>query len=131
MTARRKKQKFRFIYAGEKIDFRCGYKRCIEPGIELYEPYLHAALGLRPKRLTADFWRNRTGRLFVRLNSTYGYVFHYEAVLINGKPVPDKDLGEFIDFVSEVLLDWGGTDDDPDEHFYICEPECINPRRVK
>lgn len=129
MAARLKKQKFRLIYAGEKIDFRHGYKRCVEPGVVLYESQIYTGLGLRPMRLIANFWRNRDGGLFIRFNSSYGYVFHYEAVLINGKPVPDKDLDEFIEFIVEVLQDWGGTDDEPNENFYICEPECPNPRQ--
>jgi hypothetical protein len=131
MTARRKKQKFRLINAGEKIDFRHGYKRCVEPGLIIYDPPSSTGLGLRPTRLIAKFWRNRDGGLFVRLNSSYGYVFHYEAVLINGKPVPDKDLDEFIDFIEEVLEDWRGTDDEPNENFYICEPDCPNQKRQK
>lgn len=128
MTTRRKKQKFRLSYTGD-LDFRRGYKRCVEPGVEMYAPPITAGLGLRPTRLTAGFWRNRTGGLFVRFKSGYGYVFCYEAFLLNGKPVPDKDLDEFIEFILEVLLDWGGTDDDPDENFSICEPECPTPRR--
>ncbi len=124
MTARRKKQKFRLVYMGEKIDFRRGYKRCIEPGIETYVPPPVAGLGLRSTRVSAGFWRNRTGGLFVRFNCTYGWVFCYEALLLNGKPVPDKDLNEFIEFILEVLIDWGGSDMDPDENFYIAETEC-------
>jgi len=63
------------------------------------------------------------GGLFVRFNCTDGWVFCYEALLLNGKPVPDKDLNEFMEFILEVLLDWGGSNMDPDENFYICEPE--------
>ncbi len=128
MTARRRKQKFRLSYTGD-LDFRCGYKRCIEPGVEMSIPPIITGLGFRPTRLTASFWRNRTGGLFVRFKSSYGYVFCYEAFLLNNKPVPDKDLSEFCDFIMEVLLDWGGTDDPPDDNFYICEPECPNSGR--
>lgn len=129
MTARRKKQKFRLNYIGEKIDARRGYKRCILPGVVTYAP-LHPNLmgmGIRPTRLKAEFWRNRTGGLVVRFNSTLGWRFCYEAFLLNGKQVSDKDIYEFSDFIVEVLLDWGGSDEDPDENFYICEPECPNP----
>jgi hypothetical protein len=119
MTTRRKKQKFRLIYIGEKIDARRGYKRCVLPGVVTYAP-IHPNLrgmGLRPTRLIAEFWRNRTGGLVVRFNSTYGWGFCYEAFLLNDKPVPDKDIYKFGDFIVEVLLDWGGTDDPPDEGF--------------
>lgn len=128
MTARRKKQKFRLAYIGDKIDFRRGYKRCVEPNVETYFPPPNSGLGLRSTRLTAGFWRNRTGELFVRFVSSFGYTFCYEAFLLNGKSVPDKDLDEFIEFILDVLVNWGGTDDAPDENFYICEPEGPNLR---
>ena len=121
MIAHRKKQSFRLRYAGN-LDFRRGYKRCVEPGAETYIPPITGGLGLRSTRLQAEFWRNRTGGLFVRFNSSHGYIFCYEALLLNGEPVPDKDLDKFIDFIMEVLLDWGGTDDPPDENF-ISEPD--------
>jgi len=123
MSARRKKQKFRLCYSGD-LDFRRGYKRCTKPGVITYDPPPKSGLGLRSTRLTAGFWRNRSGGLFVRFNSSFGYTFSYEAFLLNGKPVPDKNLNEFSDFIIEVLLDWGGTDDPPDENFYISKPEC-------
>jgi len=105
-------------YTGN-LDFRRGYKRCDQPGVETEIP-LHPLLeniGLRPTRVRASFWRKRTGGLFVRFKSSYGYVFCYEALLINGKPVPDEALSDFEDFIMEVLFDWGGTDDSPDETF--------------
>jgi len=42
------------------------------------------------------------------------YVFHFKALLANGKPVPEEDIEEFGEYVAEVLFDWGGADDPPD-----------------
>jgi len=114
MTARHKKRKFRLVEIDE-FDARRGYKRCIPGGVGLEIPPHPAYSFLRPTQLLADFWRNRDGALVVRFSSNYPYVFHYEALLANGKPVPDKDIEEFGEFIMEVLQNWEGTDDQPDE----------------
>ena len=116
MTARHKKQKFTLIEIGA-FDARRGYKRCILPGVELVVPPDPTFWWLRPTRLNADFWRSRDGALVVRFSSNYPYVFHFEALLANGKPVPDKDIDDFGEYILAILDDWGGTDDPPDPEF--------------
>ena len=116
MTARRKKQKFQLSIIAD-FDARRGYKRCIFPSVGLIQQPPEHAWFLRPTRLTADFWHRRDGALVVRLSSNYQYMFHYEATLANGKPVPGKDIEEFGEFIVEVLDDWGGRDDGPNERF--------------
>lgn len=116
MTAHLKKQKFRLNEIGA-FDARRGYKRCILPGVGLIEGPPDSAWWLGPTRLNADFWRSRDGALVIRFSSNYPYVFHFEALLANGKPVPDKDIEEFGEYIVGVLEDWGGTDDHPDPEF--------------
>lgn len=118
MTARRKKQKFKLIGIAD-FDARRGYKRCGLPGVGLTIPPPAHAWWLTPTRLTSDFWRRRDGALVVRLSSNYHNVFHYEVTLANGKPVADNNIEEFSLYILEVLEDWGGTDDEPNESFII------------
>jgi hypothetical protein len=113
MTAYRKKQKFTLVEIGA-FDARRGYKRCILPGVALEVPTDSAFWWLPPTRLNADFWRSSDGVLVVRFSSNYPYVFHFEALLANGKPVPDKDIEDFGEYILAILDDWGGTDDPPD-----------------
>jgi hypothetical protein len=63
----------------------------------------------------ADFWRDRTGKLVVRFSSQ-GYIFHLEAALTSGKPIPEDKLNDFGEYVSNILLEWlvEGVDELPD-----------------
>lgn len=116
MTARRKKQKFKLIEIAD-FDARRGYVRWDLPGIELEIPANRSFWWLPPTRLKADFWRRRDGALVIRFSSNNTSVFHYEALRANGKPVHDKDIEEFMDYILDVLEEWEGTDDPPDEGF--------------
>ncbi len=115
MTAHRKMPKFRLIEISA-FDARRGYKRCTLPGVG-YTPPADPLSPYRPIPVTADFWRNRTGGLVVRFSSNQPYVFHFEALLANGKPVPEEDIEEFGDYIKQILYDWGGADDPPDPEF--------------
>jgi hypothetical protein len=115
MIGRRKLLKFRLIEINA-FDARRGYKRCTLPGVG-YTPPDDPMSPFQSIPVTADFWRNRTGGLVVRFSSNQPYVFHFEALLANGKPVPEEDLEEFGEYVAAVLYDWGGADDPPDPEF--------------
>lgn len=72
-------------------------------------------------RADADFWKDRSGNVFVRLTSQ-GYVYHCQAMQIDGKQLSVHDRKEFDEFITGVLHDWmiQGVDDSPeglDEHF--------------
>lgn len=112
MKVRRKRRKFRLEEIAS-FDARRGYRRCALPGVGC-TPGVHPWLPVRPIHCTADFWRNRTGGVVVRFFSTQPYTFHFAASLSDGKQIPDEDLEEFGDYISEMLLDWGGADDAPD-----------------
>ena len=86
------------------------------PGVG-YTPPADPLSPYRPIPVTADFWRSRTGGLVVRFSSNQPYVFHFEAMLTNGKPVPEENIEEFGLYVAEMLFDWGGADDPPDPEF--------------
>lgn len=112
MAKRRKRLKFTLVEI-DAFDARQGYKRCSIKGVAgQTDP--HLLVPFPPIPLAADFWRNRDRGLVVRFSSTQPYVFHFEAFLDNGEPVPERDIEEFADYVSEVLIDWGGADDPPD-----------------
>lgn len=66
----------------------------------------------------ANFWRDRTGKLVVRFSSQ-GYIFHLEATLASGKPIPENKLNDFGEYVANILLDWliEGADDLPDSMY--------------
>lgn len=115
MPARRKAKKFTLVEI-DAFDARRGYKRCSIPGVG-YTTADDPSSPYGPISAVADFWRNRAGKLVVRFSSNQPYVFHFEAVLANGEPVPEEDIQEFADYVSEVLYDWGGADDPPDLEF--------------
>jgi hypothetical protein len=115
MPADCKHQKFQLIET-DHFDARRGYKRCSIPGVGYTSP-VDPMSPFRPIPVTADFWRNKTGGLVVRFSSNQPYVFHFEALLASGKAVPEEDLEEFAEYVSEVLYDWGGADDPPDPEF--------------
>lgn len=115
MTAIRKSPQFRLIEISA-FDARHGYKRCTLPGVG-YTPPVDLLSPYRPIPVTADFWRNQTGGLVVRFSSSQPYVFHFEALLANGKPVPEEDIEKFGEYVAEILFNWGGADDPPDPEF--------------
>ena len=112
MSARRKRQKFNLVEI-DAFDARRGYKRCSIPGVG-YTPPVDPILPGRPIPVVADFWRNKTGGLVVRFSSNQPYVFHFEALLASGKPIPEEELEEFTEYIWAVLYDWGGADDPPD-----------------
>ncbi|MCC7360979.1 MAG: hypothetical protein IT317_15960 [Anaerolineales bacterium] len=99
---RRKKKSFQ-ISPIDAFDARQGFRRCKLPGIGVYLEGVRAAA-------LADFWRDRSKRLVIRVSRST-YVFHYEAHLADGKNIPDTRLDDFDMFLSKVLLDW------------LCEPE--------
>jgi hypothetical protein len=115
MTAPRKKLKFKLIEISA-FDARRGYKRCTLPGVG-YTPPDDPLSPYRPIPVIADLWRNRTGELVVRFSSNQPYVFHFEALLSNGMPVPEDDIEEFGEYIAGILFDWGGADDPPDPEF--------------
>ena len=112
MSARRKRQRFTLVEI-DAFDARRGYKRCSIPGMR-YTTVADPMLPYRPISVVADFWRNKAGSLVVRFSSSQPYVFHFEALLTSGKPVPEDDLEAFTEYLWEVLEDWGGADDPPD-----------------
>lgn len=115
MNARSKTPKFTLVRV-DAFDARRGYKRCALPGVG-YTPPDDPLSPFRPISVTADFWWDRTGSLVVRFSSNQPYVFHFKALLTNGKPVPEKYIQEFAEYISEILFDWGGADDPPDPEF--------------
>ncbi len=106
MNARRKDRKFKLVEI-DAFDARCGYKRCAPPGIGIFF--------IEGPNAIADFWRNRTGSLVVRLSSQ-GYVFHFEARRNNGKKISVDDMVEFEEYVADMLEDWitEGVDEVPE-----------------
>lgn len=91
-----------------------GYKRCSLPGVGYTPDPAPNFPWLRPIWVTTDFWRSRTGALVVRFSSSQPWIFHFEATLANGKPVPEEAMDDFADFVAAVIYEWGGADDPPD-----------------
>jgi len=77
---------------------RQGYKRC---------PDHHGVIVAfgRAERADADFWRNRAGKVFIRISSR-GYVYHYQAMRIDGRQLSESDMSEFSDYIADVLQDW-------------------------
>lgn len=114
-ASRKRRQKFTLVEI-DAFDARRGFKRCSLAGVA-YTPDVDPLSPFRPIPVTADFWRNRIGGLVVRFSSNQPYVFHFEAMLTNGKPVPEQDIEEFGEYIGEVLYDWGGADDPPDPEF--------------
>jgi len=115
MTAPPEPSKFRLVEIGP-FDARRGYKRCSLPGVCVsIPPPSYSPFG--PIEVAADFWRNRTGGLLVRFSNNQPYVFHFEAFLANGDPVPEEAIGDFGNYIADVLLDWEGADDAPDPDF--------------
>lgn len=105
MSSRRKRQKFTLVEI-DTFDARRGYKRCSITGAG-YTPPVNPMSPFRLIPVAADFWRNKTGGLVVRFSSNQPNAFHFEALLVSGKPVPEERIAEFADFVSTaVLCDW-------------------------
>lgn len=101
------RRKFKLVEVAA-FDARRGYRRCsLLPGVLVY---YGDELGAQ-----ADFWRDRTGRLFARFTSQ-GYVFHLEAMRANGKQLSDSDMTGFEMYVSELLNEWviEGVDELPE-----------------
>jgi len=94
----------------EPFDARRGYTRCPLPGVG-------ASYQGEPGAI-ADFWRDRSGNLVLRLSSR-GYVYHYQARLAAGGPVPDSELDYFGELLAEALARWivEGVDDAPELSF--------------
>lgn len=97
MTDRRKSRKFKLILI-RGFDARRGYKRCFSAGASL-----SSARG--QQKATSDFWRDRTGKLVLRISSN-GWAFHYEALLVSGKQIPENKMHDFTEYIAEVLSDW-------------------------
>ena len=106
-TSKPKKYEYKVIEIGS-FDARRGYKRCNPRGVTVaLENYSPA---------TSDFWRDRAGRLFVRLTSL-GYVCTLEATRKDGRLISDDDLdGSFSIFISDLIFNWviEGVDDTPE-----------------
>lgn len=115
MNVHRKTPKFSLVKISA-FDARRGYKRCTLSGVG-HTPPADPLSPYRPIPVTADFWRDRTGGLVVRFSSNQPYVFHFKALLANGKPVTEEDIQEFGEYIAEILFDWGGADDPPDPEF--------------
>lgn len=114
MITRRKRRKFSLIEIN-KFDARRGYKRCSSPGVGV-------SLGRddlgQDIKAVADFWKDPLGRIVVRFSSG-GYTYHFEAMLTSGKQIPENKMGDFEDYVMEVLTEWliEGIDDLPNSIF--------------
>jgi len=104
MNSRRKSRKYRLIEI-DAFDARHGYKRCTIPGVGVYAGRSKAV---------ADFWNDSTDKLVVRF-SCQGYACHFKASLISGKPIPERKMSDFGEYVVDVLSEWliEGVDDPP------------------
>lgn len=90
----------------EPFDARRGYKRCNPPGVGV-------SFG-RGASANSDFWRDRAGNLFVRFSSI-GYVYHLQALRIDGNLISAKDMDDLIEYIVSALQSWiiEGVDDSP------------------
>ena len=104
MTTHRNSPKYKLIEIGA-FDARRGYRRCTLPGVGVY---------VGRSMAVADFWHDSEGRLVVRL-SCQGYTYHFGAALISGKPIPERRMEDFGEYVVEVLSEWlvWGPDEPP------------------
>lgn len=105
MATQLKSSKFKLVEI-DYFDARRGYKRCSIPGVGCSDAPGFNAI--------ADFWRDQTGRLVVRL-SCRGYIYHLGASLVSGKNVPENIMEEFSQYVMHTLRNWllEGVDDLP------------------
>jgi hypothetical protein len=105
MKVNHKRPKFKLIEING-FDARRGYKRCSLPGVGV-------SFESGPNAI-ADFWRDKTKRLLVRISSQ-GYDYHFEALLASGKQIPEEKLDDFGPYVMDVLAEWliEGVDDLP------------------
>jgi hypothetical protein len=114
MTTRRKNSKFKLIRIAA-FDARKGYKRCSISEVCVKEYVDPSFTWLRPVMIKAHFWRSKAGKLVVRFFSYYQYNYHYEVTLANGKVVPEKDINELAEYITDILSKWRGSDDSPEE----------------
>jgi hypothetical protein len=100
-----RKRKFKLEDIDE-FDARRGYKRCVIPGVGTH---------VGKRQAIADFWKDRNGNLVVRFSSQ-GYQYHFKGLLASGRQIPEDQMEEFSEWVSERLLDWiiEGVDDYPE-----------------
>jgi hypothetical protein len=117
-SKQRKRWPFRLIEIGA-FDARRGCRRCSVPGTVITLPPPAWAPWVGDTKLCSDFWRDRSGNVVVRFSSTHGYAFHYRATLVSGDVIPEQRMEEFERYAEAVLVDWEGTDDQPDE-----DPRC-------
>lgn len=101
-----KPRKFKLV-AVAPFDARRGYRRWKSPGVGVQLADISSA--------DADFWIDKSGSVFVRLTSQ-GYVYHCQAMQIDGKQLSVRDRNEFNEFITGVLHDWmiQGVDDSPE-----------------
>lgn len=101
-----KPRQFKLVHV-EPFDARRGYRRWKSPGVGVQLADISSA--------DADFWRDKSGNVFVRLTSQ-GYVYHCQAMQIDGKQLSVHDRKEFDEFITGVLHDWmiQGVDDSPE-----------------
>jgi hypothetical protein len=105
MDTRRNRRKFKLVEING-FDARCGYKRCNPIGV---------GTTIDKVKANADFWTDRKGQLVVRFSSQ-GYDYHFKALLASGKHIPEEKMGDFQDYIDEVLCEWisEGVDDCPE-----------------
>ena len=79
------------------FDARHGYKRCKMPGI---------GISVGSHSGDADFWRNGTGELVIRITSR-GYVYSYSVKHASGKNLTDNYIDNtFVRFLGDLLYCW-------------------------
>jgi len=95
MSAKRKKQKY-ILEEIDAFDARSGLKRCSIPGV---------GVSMGRYKADADFWRDRSGVLVVRL-SRRGYVHHFVAMLVSFKDIPNDKMKDFEICIRDALRKW-------------------------
>lgn len=117
MNPNRRFRKFKMVEIGAFDARRGGLKRC-HPGIA-YTPDPVPWSPYKPTTSVADFWRDPDGVICIRFTSGQPYVYQFMATLVNGKPILGKDLEDFDEYISGMLVDWDGIDIPPDTEYYI------------
>ena len=104
MSTHRRSPKYRFVEIG-CFDARRGYRRCTLPGVGVY---------VGRTRAVADLWHDSEGKLVVRF-CRQGYTYSFEATLTSGKPITERGLADFEEYVVETLSEWlvWGPDEPP------------------
>lgn len=98
------------------FDARHGYKRCKMPGI---------GISVGSHSGDADFWRNGTGELVIRITSR-GYVYSYSVKHASGKNLTDNYIeNTFVRFLGDFLFCWivEGIDYPPSYYLDECSGE--------